>query len=662
MDEEDNVWLKLINEQRSSCDPPQSQVAQDQFELLMDRLEKECHFQQSTAAATLSASTAHNSSNNTSLNSSLNDSKTHADTTSEDALCCICLDGECVNSNAILFCDMCNLAVHQECYGVPYIPEGQWLCRRCIQSPSTPVTCLLCPNAHGAFKQTERGQWAHVVCAIWVPEVHFANTVFLEPIIGIENIDKARWKLTCYICRKRGSGACIQCDKHNCYTAFHVTCAQSAGLYMNIKEETVELDETQTNQKKKKGRPSSNQNANNSSLAEVRKQAFCDIHTPLDVLSPRTQKQLGITDGGHVGLNHAECEEAMKKAQKQRMKRARKILAAKQNSSPTVCLPVIPKEKINEIMNKLADEEIDEKEAFFGKLMNYWLLKRYSRNGVPLLRRLQHSASLRKHIQYQANGRNQQLNNSSKNEDATLNDSSNSDHHSTKSASTKQSSVQEQLSYWKKLRQDLERARLLMELVRKRERIKRDLVRLHQLETAYEVNPFNGVFLQRLLDLLVELDKSSFFYEPVNPVEAPDYYDEIREPMCFREMQTKLDAGRYKNFEGFEYDYNLIVSNCLQFNPKGTVFYKAAFKLREQASSLIKQAKRMYDNVGFDEWVDKSEEALGAIKKEIKMMNCKNKAGKVAAASERHECEAHVDNSTAATNSNDTSFNTTEEA
>lgn len=233
MDEEDYQWLSLVNEDRKS--QGLTAVPQDVFEILMDRLEKECFFE------------SHMVGPGTETNNMYN--------IDENAVCVICNDGECHNTNAILFCDMCNLAVHQECYGVPYIPEGQWLCRRCLQSPSRGVDCSLCPNKGGAFKQTVDSKWAHVICAIWIPEVQFANPVFLEPIDGINDIPAARWKLTCYICHKR-MGACIQCSKNNCYVAFHVTCAQLAGLHMK-----VELI---------KG-------------GEVRKTAYCDTHTPPSV-------------------------------------------------------------------------------------------------------------------------------------------------------------------------------------------------------------------------------------------------------------------------------------------------------------------------------------------------------------------------------------------
>lgn len=56
-------------------------------------------------------------------------------------------------------------------------------------------SCIFCPNEGGAFKQTTLGDWAHLLCAIWIPETRVANEVFMEPITGSNKIPKQRWKL-----------------------------------------------------------------------------------------------------------------------------------------------------------------------------------------------------------------------------------------------------------------------------------------------------------------------------------------------------------------------------------------------------------------------------------------------------------------------------------
>lgn len=173
-----------------------------------------------------------------------------------------------------------------------------------------------------------------------LPQVCFANTVFLEPIDSIEHIPPARWKLTCYICKQRGSGACIQCHKANCYTAFHVTCAQQAGLYMKME-------------------PVRETGANGTSFS-VRKTAYCDIHTP-----PGSARPLGGVGGASMGSSNSEGEleeddepsmvhdddskgwssERAKRAKAKsriKMKRARKILAERRAAAPVVSVPCIP--------------------------------------------------------------------------------------------------------------------------------------------------------------------------------------------------------------------------------------------------------------------------------------------------------------------------------
>ena len=260
-----------------------------------------------------------------------------------------------------------------------------------------------------------------------LPKVCFANTVFLEPIDSIEHIPPARWKLTCYICKQRGSGACIQCHKANCYTAFHVTCAQQAGLYMKME-------------------PVRETGANGTSFS-VRKTAYCDIHTP-----PGSARPIGGAGGTSMGSSHSEGEleeddepsighdddskgwssERAKRAKAKsrlKMKRARKILAEKRNAAPVVSVPCIPPHRYSHILtadtkayrfrphilsqslqsyhltymflprlSKITSNlTVPRKSQFMQRLHSYWTLKRQSRNGVPLLRRLQ------THLQSQRN-------------------------------------------------------------------------------------------------------------------------------------------------------------------------------------------------------------------------------------------------------------------
>lgn len=233
MDEQDEAWLELLNEELDTA-----RISPEAFEIAITVLE-----QKWKQLETKMERVAPNSFQDT--NSVLTLDTDYSLYGSDDGMagagslieqrCAVCNDLECENTNAIVFCDSCNIAVHQECYGIAFIPEGHWYCRRCMVSRGTPVSCTFCPSKTGAFKQLDNGLWSHVVCALWINEVYFANPIYMEPIEGVISIPKNRWKLVCYICKQK-MGASIQCTNRNCFSAYHVTCAKRAGSYMAMEK------------------------------------------------------------------------------------------------------------------------------------------------------------------------------------------------------------------------------------------------------------------------------------------------------------------------------------------------------------------------------------------------------------------------------------------
>lgn len=78
----------------------------------------------------------------------------------------------------------------------------------------------------------------HRICAKFIPELDFTSND--ETMVsGISSIPKARRKLKCRFCDFRG-GACVQCAKGMCVTAFHATCATQHDLFNQ--ENSVEID------------------------------------------------------------------------------------------------------------------------------------------------------------------------------------------------------------------------------------------------------------------------------------------------------------------------------------------------------------------------------------------------------------------------------------
>jgi hypothetical protein len=88
-----------------------------------------------------------------------------------DDLCSCCQDGTVYENNNIIYCDGCDVPVHQACYGVSTVPDGSWFCNPCAQNAES-VTCELCKQTGGALRATDvTEKWVHVFCSSWIGEI-----------------------------------------------------------------------------------------------------------------------------------------------------------------------------------------------------------------------------------------------------------------------------------------------------------------------------------------------------------------------------------------------------------------------------------------------------------------------------------------------------------
>ena len=521
MDEQDHEWLEELNGERVRRQL--DMISCETFEIIFDRLEKEWFALMKR------------------IPSRFSDSKDDdPDIFPEESFCSICNDNECENSNAIVFCDGCNLAVHQDCYGIPFIPEGQWLCRKCTVSPDRAVSCVLCPNEGGALKQTATGRWAHLMCAMWIPETSVGNAVFMEPIDGIEHIPKARWRLRCYLCNKR-SGACIQCERRSCFTAFHVTCARRAHLLTRVRRWLSD-------------------HANEEETEEpAQLTAYCHHHLPDEQKKELHAKLYGSGDGDDDDDARSNASDWSEDVQALVMQHARtpETIASRSaraynrlySSGP---LPV-PNYVVRRVLDYISRIQIRRKPQSVIEIVRYWSLKRQHARGAPLLKRL--------HIEPWTVG-------------IYVDERTNALRLA-------------KLQYVYRLREDLEKIRLLAELVRKREKAK--LRQLCQFNAAVVQGTLltEQSNLRAALNRIVALDRDEIFAAPVSLEDVPDYLDVIKCPMDWSTIQSRLEALEYANAAEFTADVRLVCTNAMQYNAPDTHYHKSAQRILKQAAPIL---------------------------------------------------------------------------
>jgi len=106
------------------------------------------------------------------------------------------------------------------------------------------------------------------------------------------------------------------------------------------------------------------------------------------------------------------------------------------------------------------------------------------------------------------------------------------------------------------------------------------------LQDLEEESPDPDVPPRGIIDPFVELPPRNDY---------PDYYQLIRQPICMKQIETKINKKQYQSLKQFRQDIGLLCANCKQYNEDGSVLYNDA-NVIEVSLPVNSSAKSQFTN------------------------------------------------------------------
>lgn len=116
---------------------------------------------------------------------------------------------------------------------------------------------------------------------------------------------------------------------------------------------------------------------------------------------------------------------------------------------------------------------------------------------------------------------------------------------------------------------------------------------------AENMNNLQLSYCIKITEKLKAIPLSTFFLQPVDLTQAPDYLKTIPKPMDLGTVSKKLESHQYATVNEWKSDVNLIWKNAKTYNPENTFCYMFADELHRRFKEMSDHIPKTKD----EEWV-----------------------------------------------------------